>query len=59
MTMGIVAVASLAQRVGDGPGGDDDIHIETHKFGHEVGKPLYFSVSPPILNDNVFPFRIA
>ena len=58
MTMGIVTVASLAARVAAGPR-DDDIHVETHELGREVGQAVEFSLRLSILNDNVFTLHLA
>ena len=38
---------------------DNDVYLETHKFGEKVRKPLYFALGHPILNDNVFPLHVT
>ena len=58
MTMGIVAVASLAARVRSPTGCDDDVHLETHQLGRERGKPIEISLRGSPLNDNVFPLDV-
>ena len=58
MTMGIVAVASLAARVAVGTTRDDDVYLETHQFGRERGEAIEFPLCISILNDNVFPLHV-
>src|SRR5262249_7877942 len=37
---------------------DNDVYLETHKFGEKVRKPLCFSLGHSILNDNVFSLHV-
>ena len=59
MTMGIVALASLAARIAAEPAANDDVYLETHQFGCKGGKAIKFSFRISRFNDNVFPLHIA
>jgi hypothetical protein len=54
MTMGIVAVASLAERKSSTPV-NDNVYFETHQLSREHGKAIDFSLMTSPFNDNVFP----
>ena len=59
MTMGIVAVASLAARGSCRTADDDDVYFETHEFGRKRGQAIEFSLCISILNDDIFPLDVA
>jgi hypothetical protein len=52
--MGIVAVASLAERKSSTPV-NDNVYFETHQLSRERGKAIDFSLMTSPFNDNVFP----
>ena len=58
MTMGIVAVASLAERKISHTGHNDNVYFETHQLSRERAKAIDFSLMTSPFNDNVFPRRI-
>ena len=58
MTMGIVAVASLAATGCCRTSRDDDVYLETHQLGRERGEAIEFSLCRSPLNDNVFSLHV-
>ena len=58
MTMGIVAVASLAERKSSTPV-NDNVYFETHQLSRERGKAIDFSLMTSPFNDNVFPLDVS
>ncbi len=59
MTMGIVAVASLAGRVAARATRDDDVDFETHKLRRERGETIEFSLCMSKLDDNILPLHVS
>jgi hypothetical protein len=39
--------------------GNDDVYLETHQFGRERRQTIKLSLCVSILNENVFPLRVA
>ena len=58
MTMGIVAVASLAARIYSRTARNDNVYLETHQLGRERALAIAFSLRRPPLNYNVFSLHI-
>ena len=57
ITIGIVEVASLSGRV-TAARRDDDVHLETHQLGSELGQPIDLSVCRAPLDDDVLTLDI-
>ena len=59
MTIGIVVVACLAARAPGTAVGHDDVDLEPHQLGRELGKPVVLALRPAELDDEVLALDVA
>jgi hypothetical protein len=59
MTIGIVVVVCLARKRSRCTSGHENVNLETHQLGRQVGEPIIFPLGPSILDDDVLPLHVA